>query len=110
MTDLDSIENDSDRTFWYEEVGSAVQPCSADAPPTVASTDKKHWIEIVLVDEKGQPAAGHPYRVRLPNSRVLTGNLDSRGMARIEGIDAGTCRVAFPDLDRRAWNRAGRSA
>ena len=110
MSDLDGVEQDADQSFWYDPVGAVVQPCSTDAPPTIASTDKKHWIEIALVDEHGAPAAGHPYKIRLPNGKVLTGSLDSRGLARIEGIDPGTCRVAFPDLDRRAWDRAGKAA
>jgi hypothetical protein len=105
MTDLDRAEKDADRTFWYGQVGTAVLPCSMDAPPKVVSTQKKHWIEIALVDETGNPVAGQGYKIRLADGTEMTGNLDSRGLARVEGIDPGTCKVTFPDLDQRSWNR-----
>jgi len=105
MTDLDLVERDADQTFWYDHVGSAVQPCSVDPPKKIVSAEKKHWIEIALVDDNGNPIAGQGYQIRLPNGTVLTGSLDSRGLARVEGIDPGTCKVTFPELDQRAWNR-----
>ena len=104
MTDLDLVEQDAERTFWYEEVGNPIKPCSIDPPKVIVSKERKHWIEIALVDEKGNPVAGQPYQIRLPNGKVVTGNLDSRGLARVEGIDPGTCKVSFPDLDESAWN------
>lgn len=105
MADLDAAEHDADQSFWYHPVGSCVQGCSSDPPPTVVSSDKKHWIEIALVDEKGKPVPGESYKIRLPNGEIVTGNLDSRGLARIDGIDPGTCKVNFPDFDRKAWRR-----
>ncbi len=105
MTDLDLVENDADKTFWYDPVGTAVLPCSTDPPKRLVSAEKKHWIEIALVDEKGNPVPGHRYKIRLPDGSELTGTLDSRGLARVDGIDPGTCKVTFPDLDQRAWNR-----
>lgn len=33
-------------------------------------------------------------------SNVGTGTLDSKGQARVDGIDPGTCRVTFPNLDK----------
>jgi hypothetical protein len=105
MTDLDTVENDADGTFWYDPVGNPVQPCSGDPPPTKHSSDKKHWIEIVLYDVKGHPVPGHAYRIQLPDGSVVTGNLDSRGSARVNGIDPGTCKVTFPELDKTSWNR-----
>ena len=109
MTDLDLAENDADQTFWYDPVGTSVLPCSSDLPPRVVSTEKKHWIEIALLDEKGNPVAGQSYQIRLPNGTVVTGSLDSRGLARVEGIDPGTCKVTFPDLEKKAWNRPGQA-
>jgi hypothetical protein len=106
MTNLDQAENDADSNFWYDPVANPVQPCSPDPPPTVVSTDKKHWIEIALMDEHGNPVAGESYSIRLTTGKVITGNLDSKGIARVDGIDPGTCKVTFPDLDRKTWNRA----
>lgn len=105
MNDLDLAENDADQHFWYSPVAGCMQDCSADPPPTIVSTDKKHWIEISLVDEDGNPVPGRAYKIKLPNGTVQTGKLDSRGLARVEGIDPGTCQVSFPDLDKTMWNR-----
>lgn len=105
MTNLETAENDADRNFWYEPVGTVVQPCSSDPPRNTISQDKKHWIEIALVDEKGAPVPDVRYNIRLPDGTEQTGNLDSRGLARVDGIDPGSCRVTFPDLDKDAWKR-----
>lgn len=68
---------------------------------------KKSWIEIELVDEQQQPVPGEKYRVTLPDGRtVAEGTLDEKGFARLEGIDPGTCKITFPELDREAWKRA----
>jgi hypothetical protein len=107
MADLKAVETDADQSFWYEPVGNCVQPCSTDPPPTVVSTDKKHWIEIAMVDENGNPVSGQGYKIVLPDGNVMTGRLDSRGLARINGIDPGTCQVTFPDLDKTVWRPAG---
>ncbi|MEP6538280.1 MAG: hypothetical protein ABJF23_23280 [Bryobacteraceae bacterium] len=105
MTDLELVENDAEGMFWYEPVGDPVKPCSTASSKRIVSADKKHWIEIALVDENGNPVAGQAYKVRLPNGQEFIGTLDSRGQARIDGIDPGTCKVSFPDLDERSWNR-----
>lgn len=103
MSDLNSAENDADANFGYDGVESVVQPCSQDAP-TVVSPQKTHWIEIALVDEKHNPVPGEAYIVKLPNGSKVSGNLDSRGNARIDGIDPGTCQITFPELDEGGWH------
>jgi hypothetical protein len=108
MADLDAVEADAHQSFWYEPVGNSIQPCSTDPPPTVVSADKRHWIEISLVDEEGNPVSGQGYKISLPNGNVLTGKLDSRGLVRVNGIDPGTCQVTFPDLDKTAWSGPGK--
>jgi hypothetical protein len=68
---------------------------------------KKSWIEIELVDEDNHPVAGEAYKVVLPDGETSAeGTLDSEGLARIEGIDPGTCKITFPNLDKNAWRRA----
>ena len=66
------------------------------------------WIEIVLStdDDPPRPMAFKRYRVELPDGSVRDGQLDSRGMARLVGIDPGTCQVSFPDYDGKRWRRA----
>ena len=66
--------------------------------------DKKHWIEIELVDEDGNPVPGEPYRITLPDgTTVADGTLNEKGWARVDNIDPGTCQVTFPNLDKDAW-------
>lgn len=66
------------------------------------------WVEIVLTtdDDPSAPIAFKRYRIELPDGGVREGQLDSRGMARLSGIDPGTCQVSFPDFDGSQWRRA----
>ena len=64
------------------------------------------WIEIVLLDEESNPVAGETYRVTLPDESVAEGTLDGNGFARVDGFDAGSCQVTFPNLDQDAWRNA----
>ena len=83
---------------------SAASDAPTHDPNSEENKDKKHWIEIELVDEAGKPVAGEPYQVTLPDgSTVADGTLDEKGRARVEGIDPGTCKVTFPNLDKEAW-------
>jgi hypothetical protein len=64
---------------------------------------KKSWVEVSLVDEAGQPVAYERYRVTAPDGSVREGFLDAQGLARVDGIDPGTCKITFPNLDKDAW-------
>ena len=61
------------------------------------------WIEVQLIGEDDQPIGGETYAITLPGGTVITGTLDDHGLARVDGIPAGTCLVAFPNLDKDAW-------
>ena len=65
---------------------------------------KKSWIEIVLVDMENRPVPGEPYRITLPDDSVAEGSLDEKGFARVEGFDAGNCKVTFPNRDQSVWS------
>jgi hypothetical protein len=68
---------------------------------------KTSWIEIELVGEDDGPVPGEKYRITLPDGEtVAEGTLDNKGLARVEGFEAGTCKVSFPDLDKEAWEKA----
>ena len=72
-----------------------------------AEDEKKSWIEIELADEDDNPIAGERYKVTLPDGKtVATGTTDSNGLARVSGIDPGTCKITFPELDKDAWKKA----
>lgn len=79
---------------------------AAPASAEPARLEEKTWIEIVLVDEEDQPVPGTRYMIELVDGTKVEGRLDSKGFARVDGIDPGTCVVHFPDLDEEAWKRA----
>ena len=57
-----------------------------------------HWIEVKLVDEdSGEPIPNARYEIELPNGQLRTGRLDEGGMARLDDIPPGECKVSFPD-------------
>jgi hypothetical protein len=67
--------------------------------------DKKKdaWIEVQLVDEAGAPIAGEQVRVTTASGDVQELATDANGVARVAGIEAGSCKVTFPNLDKDAW-------
>ena len=71
----------------------------------LVSPDKKSWIEIELLDQQGKPVPDEEYQVELPDGSTVDGNLDGMGLARVDGIDPGTCKITFPNLDKRIWRR-----
>lgn len=68
-------------------------------PTNKPDKKKKSWIEIELKDDDGNPVAGEPYRVEVPDGSLAEGTLDEKGFARVEGIDPGNCVVSFPRRD-----------
>ncbi len=64
------------------------------------------WIEIELTGEDEGPIVGERYRITLSDGETVDeGTLNDEGLARLEGIEAGTCRITFPDLDQDAWEQ-----
>ena len=83
-------------------------PLKPHKPPETDDEKKKKtsWIEIKLIDEEGHPVPGEEYRIALPDGEtVARGTLDDKGFARVAGIDPGSCKVTFPNLDTSAWKR-----
>jgi hypothetical protein len=59
------------------------------------------------VGEDKEPVPGKAYKITLPDGEtVAEGTLDDKGFARVEGIDPGTCKITFPELDKDAWEKA----
>jgi len=69
--------------------------------------EETHWIEIELVDDAGKPVVGELYFVELPDGSSISGRTDGEGRARVEGVDPGTAKVTFPDLDKSLYTPGG---
>ena len=78
---------------------------STPVKPHKPDEEKTSWIEIEMVDEEDEPGPGEKYKITLPDDSVAQGTLDDKGFARIEGIDSGTCKITFPELDKDAWEK-----
>jgi type VI secretion system secreted protein VgrG len=72
-----------------------------DAPPPPNRT----WIELELVDEADKPVPGEPYEVELPNGKIASGTTGADGVARVTGVEPGSCKIRFPRLDKDAWEK-----
>jgi uncharacterized protein (DUF2345 family) len=59
-----------------------------------------HWIEIVLLDEAGNPVANEPYLIVTPDGAEHKGSLDGDGYVRLNNIEPGDCQVSFPEIDQ----------
>jgi hypothetical protein len=69
--------------------------------------EETHWIEIELIDDAGNPVADELYFVELPDGSSLSGRTDGAGRARVDGVDPGTAKVSFPDLDKSLYTPGG---
>jgi len=83
-------------------------PVKSHKPPQNDEEKKKKtsWIEIEMVDEQGGPVSGETYRITLPDGTTAEGTLDDKGFARVDGIEPGTCKISFPNIDRDEWETA----
>ena len=75
----------------------------APAPSQAENDQPKQWIEIQLVGVDNKPIAGENYRITLPDGSVDEGTTDGNGLARVDGIDPGSCQITFPNRDQDAW-------
>jgi len=94
----------------WEQAARAARPLPPPQPaavpaaaPAAATRPADDWIEIQLVGEDDAPLPGERWVVALPDGSTRKGVTGEDGVARLEGIPPGTCRVSFPDLDRDAW-------
>jgi len=67
---------------------------------------QKTWVEMEVVDDFGRPVPGQSYLCMMPDGKLETGTLDSRGRVRFDGIDPGTCVFSLVDLDEETWAKA----
>ena len=74
---------------------------------TAPGPEEQHFIEIELLDDAGNAVAGERYFVELPDGSSISGRTDGNGRARIDGVDPGTAKVSFPDMDQSVYTPGG---
>ena len=84
---------------------------SAKVKPFKKATDegkdeKKAWIEVVLVDDAGDPVPGEAVEIEMADGSKASGTTDDKGLVRVDGLEPGSCKVSFPRLDKDAWEPA----
>ncbi len=74
---------------------------AAQEPEEQTVETEQDWIEVVLVDEDGEPFSGERFKVVHADGTVVAeGNLDAHGKAKVTGIDPGKYKVIFPDFEK----------
>ena len=84
--------------------GDAKSSDSSQDKSSNKSSDKEEvkettHIAIKLTDENGNAVVGETFEVELPDGSVSKGTLDIDGTAKVEGFEAGQCKVRFPNLE-----------
>ncbi len=103
--DVDQAQGGSATKAASSQDSAQVKPYK---PPQTQEEKKKKtsWIEIELVDAQNNPVPGEAYSITLPDGEtVAEGTLDEKGFARVDGIEPGTCKVTFPEMDGRSWTK-----
>jgi len=82
-------------------------PTGTPSPASKVAKDTKgekppenHFIEIELTDEDNLPVPGEYFEVITPEGTSATGTTDTKGFARVDGIQPGTATVRFPNRDK----------
>jgi hypothetical protein len=82
-----------------EQVEDATPVLGPQAEPT-------SWISVELVDDDGNPVPNMPFQVTDPDGKVWNATTNMAGKARLDGMNAGSCKVTFTTLEDVAWSRA----
>ncbi len=69
-------------------VGSPLQPCASDVA--------EDWLELEVLDHRGEPLVEEPYVLITPGGVRRRGVTDAQGRARIEHVESGRCEVWLP--------------
>ena len=104
-----AIPQEEPAVIQEEEPVPVVAAKPKERPPVEEKpkTPEKTWVKIKLIDMRGKPIPGERYRIKVPgNVEPQEGVLDDEGEAACWGIDPGTCKITFPDLDEEAWEDA----
>lgn len=74
------------------------------APPPAATGTT--WVEVEVVDNDGKPLPYQKVRVTDGGGTERIAYSDAKGVARVDGMAKGECKVTLADLDRSSWEPA----
>jgi hypothetical protein len=105
----DSVEKAALLLLRHRPSGGASVQSTGEAAVTPSKLREKiaetAWIEIEIVYEDGTPFERN-CGVELSDGKKTEGPPGKDGIVRMDGLDPGTCKVSFPDLDAASWDRA----
>jgi hypothetical protein len=93
--DPSQIQAAADEPVASPPPGDGVAPC----------VQKKHWVEVRMIDETDKPVPGLKCRLRDSADAIHKGALNNKGICRFDGLPEGDAYVCFPELDQLAWSR-----
>ena len=86
----------------HRDGDSAVVGDARPAPSVVAETS---FVELVTVNQRGEPVGYLRYEVRGADGEIKTGMTDANGKARIDDLTPGSVEVRFPELNGADWRK-----
>lgn len=79
-----------------DDLGNLVDLMGHEEEDDEQPTPSPSWIEITVVDSRGEPIRGRPYRLHLPDGSVREGRLGDDGIIRFDDVDPGLCMLELP--------------
>ena len=90
------------KTITVQKQGKASQGPGLPVLPSGKVGDLPHFLEISHHYEDLEPVRNAPYKVHLRNGTTLSGTLDDKGFARLDGVPPGKGTVELSE-DARQW-------
>ena len=91
------------------QIQAAADDPAASPPPDdgimPCPAEKKHWVEVRMIDTVSKPVPGLKCRLRDSAGAIYNGTLSNKGICRFDGLPAGDAYVCFVELDEEAWSR-----
>jgi uncharacterized Zn-binding protein involved in type VI secretion len=84
------------------KAAEAVTRQVAPPPPATGTT----WVEVEVVDNDGKPMPYQKVRVTDSGGTARIAYSDPKGIARVDGMAKGDCKITLADLDRSSWEAA----
>ncbi|MCK4660090.1 MAG: type VI secretion system tip protein VgrG [Phycisphaerae bacterium] len=108
--DADTVEHGTDTRY---DGGEELAPGEIEVDiaghefeePEEREQEETTYVDLLLVDEDGDPIPGEKYRVVDSKGKVKEGSLDANGRAHVTGISPGNCDITYPNMDMSAWKR-----